>query len=174
MKDPASKGERIADLMDRLASDDGTVRGDSRESLVSLGESAVPQLCKALKNSGQKQVRWEAAKALDAISSPASIRALVKALEDNDPDVAWIAAEALAKFGKAAWPELFRALIKDGTKSVALRQGAHHVLCNQEESGFEDLLPPLLEDLRSGGLRGATMVAVSAIYKRIRDAQGKP
>src|SRR5512142_2246998 len=86
MKGRTSKAARIDDLIRELKSDDGIVRGDSREALVALGEYAVLPLVKTLKNSDDGQVRWEAAKALDAIGASASIPALVKALEDREQD----------------------------------------------------------------------------------------
>jgi HEAT repeat protein len=125
-------GANPGPLMEMLASGDGSVRLDARESLVALGKSAVSSLSSALNGSRSRQVRWEAAKALGAIRSPRSIAALAKALEDRDRDVAWLAAEALKEFGQAAWPAVFRALIDDGAKSALLRQGVHHVLGGQE------------------------------------------
>jgi len=41
-----------------------------------------------------------------------------------------------------------------------LRQGAHHVLRYRDETGFEDLLPPLLKDLGSSGLRESAMATL--------------
>jgi len=170
-------GTNLKPLLDLLASKDGSVRINARESLISLGKPAVSSLSKALTKSSSNQVRWEAAKALGAIRSPRSIPSLVKALDDRDRDVAWLAAEALKEFGKVAWPTLFNALIKDGAKSALFRQGAHHVLCNQKEAGFEDLLPSLLKDLEANGLRESAMVTAREINKRIRKMQswrGRP
>jgi HEAT repeat protein len=92
----------------------------------------------------------------------------VRALEDTDPDVAWLAAEALRKFKKGAWPSLLRALVEDDTDSVLLRQGVHHVLRNQQESGFNDLLKVLIKALESNTVSESIPFAVSNLLKRMK------
>ncbi len=155
-------------LMDILKSENGANRQKARKSLVALGKPAVPSLAQALQNSKLDHVRWEAAKALGAIGDTRAIPRLVNALEDSDPDVAWLAAEALRQFKKGAWPLLLRQLIKDGSESPLLRQGAHHVLRNQKENGFNDLLSVLREDLESNTVQESTPVAAYAILKRMK------
>jgi HEAT repeat protein len=164
-----SKRVDLESLMDKLASRDGMVRKDARESLVALGRRAVSSLDGALKDSGSKQLRWEAAKALGAIVDARSIQPLVNALTDRDPDVAWLAAEALAKFGKEAWPLLLRALIRSAPDSVQLRRGAHHVFVNQSAEGFEDLLDILTKDLESGKAAESAPIVADSILKRMKD-----
>jgi HEAT repeat protein len=161
-------GTNIKLLMDILKSENGANRQKARKSLVALGKPAVPSLIRALQNSKLDQVRWEAAKALGAIGDTRAISPLVKVLEDSDPDVAWLAAEALRQFKKVAWPPLLRQLIKDGSESAVLRQGAHHVLRNQKENGFNDLLASLREDLESNTVQESTPVVAYAILKRMK------
>jgi len=48
-----------------------------------------------------------------------------------------------------------------------LRQGAHHVLRNQKENGFNDLLASLREDLESNTVQESTPIAAYAILKRM-------
>ena len=136
--------------------------------MVALGRPAVASLTQALQNSKLDHVRWEAAKALGAIGDTKAISPLVKVLEDSDPDVAWLAAEALRQFKKAAWPPLLRLLIKRGSDSALLRQRAHHVLRSQKENGFDDLLASLREDLESSTVQESTPVAAYAILKRMK------
>ena len=142
-------------------------RQEARKSLVAMGKPATPSLIRALRNSKVDQVRWEAAKALGAIGDARAAPSLVKALEDNDPDVVWLAAEALRNFKKAAWPVLFRALIKRGAHSSLLRQGAHHVLWKQREEGFNDLLALLLKALKAGTVPEMTPGAAYDILERM-------
>jgi HEAT repeat protein len=165
--DGADIDAKIMASMDLLASEDGVLRRNARVALVAIGERAIAPLSRALSTSRLRQLRWEAAKALEAIGSPLSIPSLVRALTDRDRDVAWVAAEGLIKFKIAAWPALFRALVKDGANSVSLRREAHHVLCAQKEAGFEDLLPSLLKDLEASGLRESAMVTAGRIYRRL-------
>ena len=142
-------GTNLESLMDLLASKNGATRQKARKSLVAMGKPAVSSLTRILQNSRVDQIRWEAAKTLGAIGDTRAIPSLVKALEDSDSDVTWLAAEALRNFKKVAWPQLLRALIKSKPDSVLLRQGAHHVFRNQKEDGFNDLLATLRTALES-------------------------
>ena len=151
-----------------LQNEDGVTRQIARKSLVAVGKPAVPSLRRTLRASTLDHVRWEAVKTLDAIGDIRAIPSLVTALEDSDADVIWSAAEALRKFKKAAWPVLLRALIRRGADSVLLRQGAHHVLRNQREAGFNDLLKNLRDAIESGSVPESTMVAANELLKRMR------
>jgi HEAT repeat protein len=161
-------GMNLDSLMDMLAGKDGATRLKARKSLVALGTPAVSPLIQALQKSRSDHLRWEAAKALGAISDTRAIPPLVKALEDHDLDVAWVAAEALRKFKTAAWPPLLRALVKRGSDSASLRQGAHHVLRNQKERGFNDVLATLSKDLASSTFPESTILAAYDLLKRMK------
>ena len=168
MSTKTTTGKNIESLMDMLASKDGMIRQKARELLVVLGKPAVPYLNRALLNSGLEHVRWEAAKALDAIGDTRSIISLVKALEDKDSDVAWLSAEALSKFKKNAWLPLLQLLIKNGAESALLRQRSHHVFRYQKEDGFNDLIKNLLKGLESSTVPELTTVASYEFLKRIK------
>ena len=161
-------GINLGSLMNLLASENGATRMKARKSLVALGKPAVPSLTRTLQNSKEDHVRWEAAKTLGAIGDVRSIPALVSALEDSDQGVVWLAAEALRKFKKIAWPYLMSALVKSKKDSVLLRQGAHHVLRNQKEDGFNDLLATLREALESNSAPESTPLAASDILERLK------
>ncbi len=161
-------GTNIESLMDMLASKNSATRQKARKSIVVLGKPAVPSLIRALQNSKLDHLRWEAAKTLGAIGDVRSIPSLVKALEDSDIDVAWLAAEALRKFKRAAWSALLHALTKSGKDSVSLRNGAHHVLRNQKEDGFNDLLKVLLAALKSNAAPESTTIAANELFKRMK------
>jgi len=154
-------------LISALASRDGMVRRTARASLVAMGKPAVALLIRALGNSKVDQVRWEAAKALGTMGEVTAIPALVGALDDRDPDVAWLAAEALQRFKKAAWPALLHALIQRGAHSASLRQGAHHVLRDQREKGFNDLLARLRKALEAGTIPEMAAVAAYEMLQRM-------
>ena len=158
----------LESLMEMLASKDGMLRKKARISLVALGKQAVPSLIQALQNSKLDHLRWEAAKTLGAIGDAKAIPPLVKALEDGDQDVAWLAAVALKKFKKEAWPTLLRVLIKRRSDSVLLRQGAHHVLRNQKEDGFNGLLATLKKALASDTVPESTAIAAYDILKQMK------
>ena len=163
-----SVGERVRSLINMLSSKDGVIRQKARNSLVTMGRPAVSSLIRALRHSGSVQVRWEAAKALGAIGDNRSIPALVNTLTDSNFDVAWVAAEALRKFKKAAWPELMRALMKNIPDSGLLYQGAHHVLRGQREEGYEASLYTLMQALEGSRLSESTIVAAHEILERLK------
>jgi HEAT repeat protein len=158
----------IESLIDMLTSKNSTIRRKARKLLVTLGKPAVPSLSRVLRNSKVSHFRWEAAKTLGAIGDIRAIPSLVKALEDSDIDVTWLAAEGLRKFKKAAWPKLLRALIKSGEDSVLLRHGAHHVLLHQKADGFNDLLKTLTKALESNSAQESTTIAAYDILKRMK------
>ncbi len=130
---PGHKNERAADstgdaarLMAELADPDITPRRRAREALVRMGEESLPALHEGLAR-GSFLVRWEVAKALMEMKSPRSIPALIGALEDEEQDVRWLAAVALAEIGRESLAPLFEAVL-DNLSSLFLRQGVHHVL----------------------------------------------
>lgn len=161
-------GTHLESLMSMLASNDGMIRQKARKSLVAFGKPAVSSLNHALQNSTSDQVRWEAAKALGEIVDIRSIPPLVKALEDSNSDVAWLAAEALSKFKKTAWPPLLLALMKNGSDSVLLHRGVHHALLNEHEDGFDDLLATLMNALEPSAVPESAIVAAKDILKRMK------
>jgi len=158
---------RIKEFLTTLEDKDGLVRQKARESLVGIGTASTPGLALLLANAKSHQVRWEAAKALGALKDTVGIPALVKALEDTDTDVSWLAAEALNAFGSAAWPVLLLALVEGGTYSVRLREGAHHVFQNQKNEKYDDLLAPLMKALEFGSLPEAAPMVAHDILKRM-------
>jgi len=162
-------GTNLEFLMNMLASKNGMICWKARKSLVTLGNPAVPSLIRTLQNAKLDHLRWEVVKILGAIGDAKAIPSLVMALEDKSPDVAWLAAEALKKLKKAAWPALLHTLIKRGPYSVLLRQGAHHVLKNEKENGFNDLLKTLIKalELESGETPGTIAVTAYEILKRM-------
>lgn len=168
MSESTSNAPDITALLRTLGDKDGLKRQHAREALVAIGESVAPPLMELLQDSDSEQIRWEAAKALGALKAPQSIPTLVKALADEDSDVAWLAAEGLKRFKKAAWPALLTALIDGTPKSGALYQGAHHVLVNQKESDFDDLLPALVQELAQGELSEAVIVTAHEILDRLK------
>lgn len=153
--------------MKALSSGDGMVRQSAREALVALGGVAVTPLMLALGHSNSQQLRWEAAKALGAMNRSRSIPVLVKALEDSDSDVVWLAAEALCGFGREAWPALLSALVEEGTESVILRKGAHHVFAKQKENCVGGMLEPVQSALEAGALPEAASIAAAALLKQL-------
>ena len=138
---PATIGALIADLGRK----DGLVRERARQSLVAIGGPAVASLIEALADPN-KQMRWEAAKALGQIGDPAAAHVLMSALEDEVFDVRWLAAEGLSAIGRKALVPLLQALI-ERSDSLWLREGVHHVLHDLSRGELKEVLRPVLAAL---------------------------
>jgi HEAT repeat protein len=135
----------ISSLVADLSKKDGAVRERARQSLVAIGAPAVTYLVEALANRNEL-LRWEAAKALGEIGSPAAAPALVAALEDEVFDVRWLAAEGLIALRGEGLVPLLRALV-ERPDSLWLREGAHHVLHDVSRGRLEEVLRPVVAAL---------------------------
>jgi len=155
-----------------LENEDVKVRTKARKSLVTIGKQSVLPLSLVLENSKIYKARWEAAKALSEICDLKSIPTLVKALEDPESDVAWLAAKTLEKFRKAAWPELLRALVNHGSESILLQHGAHHILRKQKAEGYNDLLDILRTALEPGSVPETVSPAAYNILEQMKKQAG--
>ena len=113
-------------LIADLGAANGRTRRDARALLIRIGEPAVNALIEAL-NSHNDLTRWEAAKALSQIGSPTAAPAMVKALEDDQFGVRWLAAEGLIKLDRDGLKPLLEALWQN-PDSTRLQEGAHHIL----------------------------------------------
>ena len=96
-------------LIDSLSSADGMARMRARETLVLVGDPAVPRL-RALLAGPDKRVRWEAVKTLAAIVDPGSLEEFLGLLDDPDSDLRWLAATGLIELGPRAVRPVLRAL----------------------------------------------------------------
>jgi hypothetical protein len=82
--------------------------------------------------------------------------------------VAWLAAEALVIFKKAAWQPMLKALIKRGSVSLVLCQGVHHVLKDQKEEGYEESLTILTQTLENGTVPDSVRLAANEMLKLLK------
>jgi len=156
--------EGINLFVKELGSKDWLVRVKARRNLVEIGGPAVEPLTKAL-SSRNRWMRWEAAKALGQIGDPEAAQALVRALEDKIFDVRWLAAEGLISIGKKALVPLLEALL-ERSDSPWMREGAHHVLHDIDNSGISEIILPILNALE--GMEAdleAPIVAEAALGK---------
>lgn len=171
------ESEEIKAWVDALTSSKWTDRHDARKRLASLGDAALPAVA-ALIEDPRVLARWEAAKTLSDMTTPAAAQPLVKALADEDSfGVRWIAAEGLVKLGRDGLVPLFEALMLN-PRSVYLRVGAHHVLIAARRRGDAELVEPVLAALGTYSPRvELPLVAREALIKledliRLEDEQG--
>ncbi len=142
-KDTAEVKETLVEtLIKTLSSRDDKAREGARHTLVAMGKAAVPALGEALKNKNSL-MKWEAAKALSEVADPETAPVLVKALEDEEFDVRWLAAEGLIKMNIKGLKPLLEALEHQG-ESVLLLEGAHHVFHDLAKGELRKCLAPVL------------------------------
>jgi HEAT repeat protein len=112
--------------------------------------TSVEQALAILDDVGRSDLEREmAGHYLQAHPNDKAIVRLVKALQDNDPGVAWAAAEALSRLGDSALTELCRALTDH--KRVGdprLLTGAQHVLYHMQNTTVSEQLSPLMQALQ--------------------------
>ena len=160
--------EDVETLIGLIGNDDMTIRQRARRALVEIGAPAIGHLGRALKGFSTKEIRWEAVMALGTINHPEVIKHLVMELEDIFPDTAWAAAEGLKKFKRLAWPILLKMLVERGENSPLLRQGVYHVLTNQKDPEFDELLQALLKDLETSTAPDLKLSAAGDILKKMK------
>ena len=105
---------------------DVIARKKARYDLIKIGKPAINYLT-GLLNDPKMHIRWEAIKTLSQIAAPESIPVLIKALENDDFDVRWMAAEGLIDIGKQSIKPLLKALSHNEDSNYLL-EGAHHIL----------------------------------------------
>jgi HEAT repeat protein len=142
-----TNGPPLEVLIKSLSSEDDGVRVKARHSLVAMGKTAVAPLAGALKD-GNELLRWEAAKALGEIGAPEAAPFLVRALEDEQFDVRWLAAVGLIGMNIKGLKPLLHALMEQ-SDSVFLREGAHHVIHDLTKGELRKYLAPVLAALEN-------------------------
>jgi HEAT repeat protein len=90
--------QHLETLLSGLSSGDGMAKKRVRETLILVGDPAVPGL-QALLAGSDKGLRWEAAKALGAVIDPGSVDTFLELLEDPSSDLRWLAATGLIELG---------------------------------------------------------------------------
>jgi HEAT repeat protein len=123
-------------LIKQLEYPDQKIRHQARLELMRGGEAAIPSLAQAIL-SGNAPLRWQAAKALSQMGTPAAIPVLIDILRENQFfGVRWQAAEGLIHFQRASLAPLLRSLMEHAD-STSLCEGAHHVLRTLHDEGIE-------------------------------------
>ncbi len=139
---------QIDKMIAELHRTDSLARYRARLRMEKVGKPAVPFLVELLSDPDHS-VRREACKALGTINDPSAAVALAKALDDENVEVRWLAAEALIAFGSKAIMPLLQAL-EVRFSSIFLRQSAHHVLHSLKKKNLlnKEMLA-VLDTLRS-------------------------
>ncbi len=125
--------KNIGALVQLLFSNDSIKRQEARRELVKIGKPAINFLV-GLQYLSQKQVSWEAIKTLSEMAHPDCIPILINALENEDTNIRWLAAEGLIKVGRPSLMPVLEVL-EERADSKLLRESVHHVLKGLKENG---------------------------------------
>jgi len=134
----------LRDLIQQLSSDNPTGREWARDTLVLIGEKALPELANLL-DSPVAHVRWEAVKAMSEIARPESTEQFLRMLDDPESGVRWLAATGLVNVGYSSVAAVLSYLAEHPT-SKPIRASAHHVLHDLGERNvvLRDTLKPVM------------------------------
>jgi HEAT repeat protein len=159
-------GTELDQYISQLSSKDGAEREQAREAVVQLGREAVPELLTVL-DSDEPHVRWEAAKALEAIADPEAAAPLIVALGDEDSDVRWVAGQALIAIGQPVLRSLLKTLATADVPG-GFYHGAHHVLHDLAlRSGeLSHALKPVLAAFHNPEPRVSVPVAAESVLQQ--------
>ena len=122
-----SEKNEVRQLIKNLDSKNGRERLKSRQQLVSKGKSVLEPLIEQLDNPSYR-VQWEAMKTLEEIGDPGTIPVFIQALEDDESEIRWLAAEGLIGTGFNCVVPLLKTLLeKSESNSIFTYAGAHHI-----------------------------------------------
>lgn len=126
--------KNVEELIADLSNPEGIIRQKARYELVKMGNPALDYLVE-LQGAKKHLARWEAVKAISEIGTSDSIPILINALEDEEFDVRWLAAEGLIELGHKSVYPLLKVFISN-KESIHLKEGVHHVLKGLEIRGL--------------------------------------
>jgi HEAT repeat protein len=159
--------DTIPSLIQLLQGQDFHIRGLVVETLINIGEDAVPELTKTLKD-GNPDVRYSAAGALESIGTPEALKAfnehqesLIKMLQDPDPDTRISTIETLGRIGSQNTVSALVQVLQDQNKSV--RGAAIEALGNMGKYVVPALILALQDNVK--GVRASAAKALRNIGK---------
>jgi len=155
--------EAVPALLEALHTADEQQSNQIFQSLVNLGYLAVPALLDASQSSSS-WMRWQSVRALGEIHDSRALPILVRALNDSDHGVAWMAAKSVVPFGRDCLAPVLH-LLTTTAITPWLRETSAYVLSKQcqNNSELKACLDPLLQQLhRSSYKEGAGYAALKA------------
>ncbi len=166
-----SSPEAVPALLDALHGADEQLSTQIFTALVNLGHIAVPALLET-SHSSSAWMRWHSIRALGEIHDDAAFPVLVRALNDVDHSVAWMAAKGLALFGKECVRPILH-LLTCSEMTPWLRETSSYVLAMQyrNHSDLKPYLYPLLQQMRQSAYREGTGYATLKALEQL-DASG--
>ena len=156
-------------ILERLSNTDRTLRLETRKELEEIGVEIIPHLSEILYFDDHK-LRLEAAKTLGQMAYPEGINIQIQALEDEESDIRWIAAEGLVKLGRKVIKPLLEKLIDDDGESICMRKGAFHIFPKLDiRDERKEKLKPLIKALNTKKLYQEIPIIAKSILEEMDD-----
>lgn len=134
-------------LIEALASDRGALHNEAKQALERFGDKAMTAWSEAL-NHPDRHIRWHAAHSLGDYTDPRSLEVLVEGLLDDNSEVRWITANALARIGASALPAMLKLLSREPVNNPT-RQAAMFALHGSLTRTNRPVLKPLMDALQN-------------------------
>lgn len=134
-------------LIKGLAMDRGVVHAECKQALMKLGPIVEKAWVEALDHP-DSHIRWHAARGLGDPKNVRSIQLLAEGLLDENREVRWASADALARIGPPSVPATL-AVISRAVLTTPTRQAAYHALHGISSRRLRERLKPLLDALQS-------------------------
>ncbi len=164
--------DHVEGLLQGLVDDDGMARKRARETLLLVGDPAIPRLRALLENSG-KQARWEAAKTLGAMIDPGSVDNFVKLLDDPSSDLRWLAATGLIEVGPRSARPVLRSLAGANLPRGHLEMSRRVLAELARDNGvLAGIVGPLL-DVLGGNDRGVVAATAARALSDLDQTTGR-
>lgn len=160
--------EAVPALLDALHGADDEQSSQIFIALVNLGHVAVPALLEA-SQSNSIWMRWHCIRALGAIRDVRAFPVLVRALNDPDHSVAWMAAKGLAPFGKECIEPVLH-LLTTADMTRWLVETSSYVLQSQCRSNenLKPYLDPVIQQMHQSAYKAGTSYAALKALERLR------
>jgi hypothetical protein len=155
-------------LVRALAQSNPQVHKAAGRALEELGAVVQPALIQALEHPSS-HVRWHAARCLGAIGDVRAIHVLAEGLLDENRQVRWASASALAEIGSPAVPAILD-IIRTHPVNEGLRQVLFHALHAMPQASRKELLP-LIEALGSPATSSLAPAIASKIIMEVQSSQ---
>jgi HEAT repeat protein len=166
--------QTLAPLLDVLATSFDGRENLAAGALVQVGELAVPGLNRLL-DDRDARIRWRAARCLTRIAAEQKMKtrpALIKALHDDSPSVAWVAADGLLALGPSVGVPVLRSILTKPVTPVTIRALHHYAAHAAPAKAFRPLAHAtrgagVIEAASGQGIASATLVAVGDALKAL-------
>ncbi len=152
-----------------LASEDGVVRERARKALIAEGGYEIVHAQIGELTDPRRQVRWEAVMVLSGIADPVSALPLVHAMEDQDSDIAWIAAEGVAKLSDSGLAAVLSRLTNGSSSTQFCRLALHSLKLLRATCKNAEELDAVMHALDS---LEPTLAAPVAAYEALQKLSG--